>query len=198
MNINFKSSYNEPQACSTVSGGFSAKELEKIYLGLSNVQFNEAKTLDTVDSDQIRRDVRSSRIKWIPRNQEWEWLYERLMAMIEESNNGLWRFNIVCAPEMIQYTEYLDSDGGHYTWHQDIGPGRPSHRKISVTVQLSDPDEYEGGDLEIWSGGSSIFKAPKEAGLAVIFPSYMMHRVTPVIRGRRCSLVLWVGGSHYS
>ena len=198
MDYNFRSSYNEPQVCATVPNAFSAEELEKIYLGLSNIEFKEAKTLDTVDTDQVHRDIRISRIKWVPQTQEWEWLYEKLMEMIEEANEKHWRFNIVGAPEMIQYTEYIDTEGGHYTWHQDFGSGRPSHRKISVTVQLSDPDEYEGGDLEIWSGGGSIFKAPKEAGLAVIFPSYMMHRVTPINRGRRCSFVLWVGGSHYS
>jgi len=198
MDYNFRSSYNEPQVCFSRQNSFTPDELDRIYRNLSKVEYKDAKTLDTIDTDQIRRDIRSSRIKWVPQNQEWSWMYEKLMNLIEEANEKHWRFNIVNAPEMIQYTEYIDTDGGHYTWHQDIGSGRPSHRKISVTVQLSDPDEYEGGDLEIWSGGSSIFKAEKQAGLAVIFPSYMMHRVTPVIKGCRRSFVLWVGGSHYS
>ena len=73
-------------------------------------------------------------------------------------------------------------------------------RKVSLTVQLSDPSEYEGGDLEISKGGlseDSGYKMHRGKGTVVIFPSYMMHRVTPVTRGTRRSFVLWVGGSHY-
>ena len=74
-----------------------------------------------------------------------------------------------------------------------------SVRKISITVQLSDPSEYEGGELELWSGGSeeSATKAYKGAGSVFMFPSYMLHRVTPITKGTRRSFVLWLGGSHY-
>jgi PKHD-type hydroxylase len=78
----------------------------------------------------------------------------------------------------------------------DIGPGSISHRKVSITIQLSDPSEYEGGDLELWYGGS-IIQIPKNKGLTVLFPSFSMHRVTPITKGTRKSLVLWVGGEHY-
>jgi PKHD-type hydroxylase len=78
----------------------------------------------------------------------------------------------------------------------DIGPHPINHRKISITIQLSDPDEYEGGDLELWAGVGQV-KAPRFQGCAVLFPSYILHRVTPVITGTRKSLVLWVGGGHY-
>ena len=71
------------------------------------------------------------------------------------------------------------------------------YRKISVTVQLSGPDEYEGGDLQIWSGGQYPMTAPRGRGNVVIFPSFMMHRVTPVTSGTRKSFVLWLGGGHY-
>ena len=70
-------------------------------------------------------------------------------------------------------------------------------RKVSITVQLSDTDDYEGGNLEIWSGGDNVKIAPRGRGNVVIFPSYMMHRVTPVTKGTRKSFVLWVGGEHY-
>ena len=105
--------------------------------------------------------------------------------------------DIQTMPEQIQYTEYLAEDAGHYTWHQDIGPNDASLRKISITIQLSDAEEYEGGDLQIWKGGDSVDNCPRGAGVAVIFPSYMMHRVTTVSKGIRKSLVLWIGGSHY-
>ena len=68
-----------------------------------------------------------------------------------------------------------------------------SRRKISITVQLSDPSEYEGGDLQIKiNAGQS--DTPKGLGNVVIFPSYLLHRVTPVTKGLRRSLVLWITG----
>ena len=98
-------------------------------------------------------------------------------------------------PEPIQYTEYYSS-GGHYDWHTDVGSGALSHRKVSITVQLSKPDEYEGGNLELLRGEYNEV-APRGLGTVVIFPSYMLHRVTEITKGTRKSLVLWVGGSHY-
>jgi PKHD-type hydroxylase len=69
-------------------------------------------------------------------------------------------------------------------------------RKISITVQLSDPNDYEGGVLEL-NVGNTIVQMPKEKGCAVLFPSYILHRVTPVTKGIRKSLVLWVGGTTF-
>ena len=66
--------------------------------------------------------------------------------MATEANNSLWKFDLHQIPEMIQYTEYK-APAGHYDWHADIGPGLLSNRKVSITVQLSEPDEYEGGNL---------------------------------------------------
>ena len=81
--------------------------------------------------------------------------------------------------------------------HFPVKRGSSSKRKVSITVQLSEPDEYEGGDLEMWQGGSSVCTAARGAGVVFIFPSYMMHRVTKVTKGTRRSFVLWVGGQHY-
>jgi len=119
------------------------------------------------------------------------------MNMAVDANDNLWDFDLISADEKIQYTEYLAEDEGHYTWHQDIGPGMASQRKVSITVQLSESDEYEGGDLELWRGGNNVVTAERGAGVTVLFPSYLMHRVTKVTKGKRRSFVLWVGGQHY-
>jgi PKHD-type hydroxylase len=119
------------------------------------------------------------------------------MSYASTANNEVWKFNLISAQELIQYTEYYDTAEGHYDWHQDIGPGIGSQRKVSITVQLSEADEYEGGDLEMWSGGNHVAVAERGAGVVFIFPSYMMHRVTKVTKGTRRSFVLWVGGDHY-
>jgi len=191
--MDFKQRENEPQNYYWYRAGFNKEELEKIYTDLENVPFEKATTLD----GNSEKDVRSSRIKWIPKNKQWEWLYQKLMNMAVDANDNLWDFDLISADEKIQYTEYLADDEGHYTWHQDIGPGMASQRKVSITVQLSESDEYEGGDLELWRGGNNTVTAERGAGVTVLFPSYLMHRVTKVTKGKRRSFVLWVGGQHY-
>jgi PKHD-type hydroxylase len=100
------------------------------------------------------------------------------------------------ANEAIQYTEYYDN-GGHYDWHIDMSAGYPlNQRKISMTVQLSDESEYDGGNFEIMRG-REVEQLPKGKGNVVIFPSYLLHRITPVTRGVRKSLVLWLGGASF-
>jgi PKHD-type hydroxylase len=194
--MNFKKSITDTQNYYWYKEGFNKEELEKVYDGVSKLPFELATLLGNQDPSAIK-SIRSSSVKWIPKNEEWMWLYEKLMDMANTANNELWNFNLISAPELIQYTEYYDVEGGHYGWHQDIGSGSGSHRKVSITVQLSDPNEYDGGDLEMWKGGNDYVTAEKGAGVVFIFPSYMMHRVTKVTKGTRRSFVLWVGGDHY-
>ncbi|MDB2656544.1 2OG-Fe(II) oxygenase [Crocinitomicaceae bacterium] len=78
----------------------------------------------------------------------------------------------------------------------DFGAAEISARKLSVTVQLSDPDEYEGGDLEFMINHKTV-KAPRKKGTIVVFPSFIMHRVTPITKGTRQSIVGWVSGPPY-
>jgi PKHD-type hydroxylase len=179
------------------SKGFSDDELAKIYRDVASLPFREAATGES--NENTDKTIRSSSIKWVPQSQEWAWLYDKMMNMIIEANNAIWNFDLHTALDSIQYTEYYDVEGGHYGWHQDIGPGHLSTRKISITVQLSDTDDYEGGDLEYFRGGdiNNTEKAPRGKGVVFIFPSYMMHRVTPITKGTRRSFVIWVGGSHY-
>lgn len=191
---NFDALENDPQNSYYWQTGFNSDELKTIDEGIKKLKLQKAQT-----AGNGKDDIRSSQIRWIPQNEEWWWLYNKLSDMIVTANNELWKFDLHSMPEQIQFTEYYATENGHYTWHQDIGPGILSKRKISITVQLSDPGEYDGGVLEMWQGGpqDSAVKAYKGAGSVFIFPSYMMHRVTPVTRGVRKSFVLWVGGSHY-
>jgi PKHD-type hydroxylase len=172
--------------------GFSKDELNIIETQVATLSFHEAST-----AGGNSKEMRSSRIKWIPQNEQWQWLYEKLINMATEANDTLWNFELMSAPEPIQYTEYLDVDAGHYDWHQDIGPDALSLRKVSITVQLSEDIDYEGGDLEFSKGGSGGIMAPRGAGTVVIFPSYLMHKVHKITKGTRKSFVLWVGGAHY-
>lgn len=171
---------------------FSPEEVNRIIQEADKIDFERATTFGG-DTSQIR----SSNIKWLPQEEPFLWLYERLMNMALEANKVLWNFDLHSMPEQIQYTTYNSSEKGHYGAHQDVGAGNASLRKLSITVQISSPDDYEGGDLQIMQGNEAWDNTPRGLGTAVLFPSYMMHRVTPVTSGTRRSLVLWVGGTHY-
>jgi PKHD-type hydroxylase len=195
MAYTFEAKQNNAVTWYQISNGFSKHELDLIEKGVVLLPYNRAST------DGGPHDDRKSNIKWIPQNKEWDWLYFRLMEFAEMANDECWGFDLKSAPESIQYTEYDSRELGKYEWHQDIGPNELSSRKISITVQLSDNAEYEGGDLCFWQGGDSLEDnytvAPKEIGNVIIFPSYLVHTVRPVTKGIRKSFVLWLGGGHY-
>jgi len=192
----FNPKENQSQAWYYFENGFSKDELNKIERDVSYLQYERA----SVEGDNYNDD-RKSNIKWIPQDPNWDWLYHKLGMMAIEANDNLWNFDINTMPEQIQYTEYHGSENGKYDWHQDIGGGQLSTRKISITVQLSDSEDYEGGDLCFWMGGSDLEsnmeKGPRGAGNVVLFPSYLLHSVKPVTKGVRKSFVLWLGGGHY-
>ena len=192
MNNLFEKPYNDPQQYYWFENGFSESQLSKIEADVQEIKPQFANTFGNVTDG-----IRSSTVRWIPQDENWEWLYNTLREYIEEANKQLWGFDLVSMPEQIQYTEYHADQKGHYGWHQDIGPGEGSQRKVSVTVQLSESDEYEGGELQFMYGSNSYVSAPRGAGVVVVFPSYMMHQVTEVTKGTRKSFVLWVGGEHY-
>jgi PKHD-type hydroxylase len=203
---NFEQNTNDPQQWYWFQNGLSQDEVTQIINLASELPTQRATTIGSDGQQHEGNDpngVRSSMIKWIPQNENWDWLYNRMMDWAKEANDALWHFDLISAPEAIQYTEYYATENGHYDWHQDIGSGDlPSRRKVSITVQLSDTDEYDGGELQITSGGDTsddwgAQTCPRGRGVAVLFPSYMMHRVSPVTKGTRRSLVLWVGGAHY-
>jgi len=151
-------------------------------------------TATTVGSPDEEVPIRKSKIKWIHYDDKSYWVYERLRDLFIEANKS-YGYNLHSIVDSIQYTEYYEG-GGHYDWHMDIGPYPINHRKISVTIQLSDSSEYEGGNFDIWTGGD--FKTlPKIKGCGIFFPSFLLHRVTPITKGCRRSLVLWVGGGSY-
>lgn len=174
--------------------GFTAEEIDVINIMAERVEPVVAGIASGVDGSALEQ-TRKSIVRWLPQTEEFEWVYERLMAMINEANQTLWGFDLYSIPDSIQHTIY-PANGGHYDWHMDIGPNELSVRKVSLTIQMSDDDEYKGGELQLLRG-SNPENAPRGKGCVVIFPSYLLHRVTPVETGTRKSMVLWVGGEHY-
>ena len=142
-------------------------------------------------------DFRSSKVCWVPKERPHLWVYKRMGELANELNKKYWNFNITGMMERIQIAEYSAEDSGHFDWHVDLGSGLLSKRKISISVLLSDPDDYDGGDMQFFTTRKEKTAARKR-GTAVMFPSYMSHRVTPVTRGVRRSMVIWVSGPPFA
>jgi predicted 2-oxoglutarate/Fe(II)-dependent dioxygenase YbiX len=117
-------------------------------------------------------------------------LYDIVKTQALAANNRYWGFSI---PDMdpLQFLEY--HDGSHYDWHLDIGPGSSEHRKLSIIIPLSDPKSYNGGRLHLKIGPKNVSVDLKQ-GHAIFFPSYILHKVTPVTKGKRFMLVGWMKG----
>ncbi|HAD95852.1 MAG TPA: 2OG-Fe(II) oxygenase [Cryomorphaceae bacterium] len=140
---------------------------------------------------QYRDDLRKSSVMFLDDSDERQWLYQKLMQLSLVSNSERFWFDLQGFFQELQLTRY--EEGHFFDWHMDFGAGEISHRKLSITVQLSDPSEYEGGDLEFMIN-KEVVKAPRSRGTVIIFPSFVMHRVTPVTKGVRQSIVGWASG----
>jgi PKHD-type hydroxylase len=132
---------------------------------------------------------RTGRTKLIALAAESRWLYERISDILVRVNQW-YRFDIIGFVDSLLYCEYPER--GHFDWHIDCGEGPTSTRKISLSVQLSDPSEYEGGGLEFAAHGE--LRGARRLGTAVTFPAFLHHRVAPVNHGMRRSLVAWAHG----
>ena len=138
--------------------------------------------------------TRTSHISWIPFNKMPE-MYATLERIIKQTNGNHFGFEGMQITEPAQYTEY--PEGGFYDWHIDSDvncANEPPVRKISMTCLLSPESEFEGGGLELMSDGKIV--RPKQ-GQAIFFASYIRHRVIPISKGIRKSLVMWFGGPSF-
>ena len=143
----------------------------------------------------IRTDTRLSHISWIPFGML-EPMYRQLETVMHNTNKNHFGFDNMQLTEQAQYTEY--SDGGFYNWHMDSGvsfeSGIEPVRKISMSLLLNHENEFEGGELELCGEGNV---APLTQGHAIFFASFLNHRVKPVTKGVRKSLVVWFGGTPF-
>ena len=156
----------------------------------------EQATVGLNNTDSVRR----SKVRWINRNERSEFVYQILTQLFKDFNRQVFGFNIDHVPE-IQFTEYDESEQGHYDWHLDvISDGPVSYdRKLSMSIQLSPSTSYVGGDLQFYDSGSGGLPADeiRSRGTVIAFPSFMPHRVTPVTQGKRLSLVAWMEGPKF-
>jgi PKHD-type hydroxylase len=168
---------------------FTPEECQKIIeLGK---EFNDA-TVNSGENGKINKHIRDSRTCWLNWSQETDWIFQKLSQVVLDANNHFWNFQLTGFLEPLQLTHY--SVDQFYNWHTDNGGGNFSKRKLSLVVQLTDPSAYEGGELELMPPKTTV---NKEQGTVIVFPSYVTHRVLPVLSGERHSLVAWVSGDPY-
>jgi len=136
--------------------------------------------------------VRQSSLVWLPEREDLSWVDMCLAKLVAEANRQLFGFALDGFEEQMQMAEY--GPGHYYDWHIDRGQGSVAgRRKLTVSVQLTQPDLYLGGALEINADGHP-FEAARELGSAVAFAATTLHRVAPIVSGVRHSLVAWVHG----
>lgn len=150
-------------------------------------------TISGEDGD-YNHELRKSNVTFVSNNESSQWLFHKLALFIMQCNRQYYGFELSGILEELQFAEYGTED--HFNWHMDFGRGEISHRKLSVTAQLSDPADYEGGDLEFMINDRTI-TAPRTQGTIIVFPSFVMHRVTPVTKGVRRSVVAWASGQPF-
>lgn len=168
---------------------FTPDELDAIIEMGKRIELDRAATGGGTDPK-----VRDSFVSFMFPNEVTSWVFARLANAINVMNDQFFGFDLTTVEQGLQFTRYA-APGEHYEWHIDRGMHHGT-RKLSLTLQLSDPADYEGGDLELWFGGEPVI-ASKDRGMVTFFPSYVMHRVKPVTEGVRYSLVCWVSGPSF-
>ena len=149
--------------------------------------------------EQPREDeyakLRVTQTAWITQDASSRWLYERVTGLVQAFNTHFYQFALTGYSDPFQYAIYQSREGGHYSWHVDHGL-HAVPRKLSLSLQLSDPAAYEGCDLQM-QVSDRIETAPRERGTLIAFPSWVLHRVTPILSGTRKAMVVWAAGPKF-
>jgi PKHD-type hydroxylase len=172
-------------------GAFTEQELNWLQEQAANAD-EQAEVGGTRDPNIVNK-IRRSQISWLNKTPDTAWVFEKLANVASALNAEYYRFDLTGFGEALQLTNYNQSEHGMYGWHQDYGGKLSPSRKLSLVLQLSDPADYEGGNLQVMTGGEPK-NIRKQRGLIAAFPAYTLHQVTPVTQGTRQSLVAWISG----
>ena len=170
-------------------GAFTKEECKKI------IQIAKKKGLiKGTTFGKNKSDVRKSKISWLYPSDEMEWVFRRVTDIVLDLNKRFFNFDVFGLNEGFQFTNYK-APSNKYGKHVD----RASDfvvRKLSISIQLTDPKEYEGGELYLYEDDKGMLMDKKQ-GTLIMFPSYILHEVKPVTKGERNSLVTWVTGNQF-
>jgi PKHD-type hydroxylase len=142
-------------------------------------------------------NLRRADLVWLDEVPGTGWVMDRMIDLVRRANRDVFDFEVTEFAESPQVARYGAEREGHFDWHSDVGEGRlAERRKLTIVVQLSDPDAYAGGDLDLMPG-AGIVTADRARGAATLFPAFVLHRVAPVTRGARHSLTVWCHGAPF-
>jgi len=193
MNDNIMPGYSSFRSDFRPDVMFTPEECDKV-IALASNDYSHKASVGTDGQGSVALNVRNVNKYSIHYTEENAWIFDKIARAVATANAEYYKYEIMGITHGIELLHYEGSEQGHYDWHTDVGPGGSSTRKISVSVQLTDSDKYEGGNLEVNCNGQ-VLQAVKEKGSISLFPSYALHRVSPVTSGERWVLVIWIHGS---
>lgn len=174
----------------SVPDAFSPVECDRIVETFRSAPARDARLVGQRENHNFRR----ADLVWLDDVEGTEWVMDRIIDLVRIANREVYSFDITDISESPQVARYGAEREGHFVWHSDIGDGHvAAKRKLTMVVQLSDACEYEGGVLELWPSAEAR-EAVKDRGSITFFPSFMLHRVTPVTKGERFSMTQWAHG----
>ena len=179
---------------------------------VQEIKSKEQSTIGCVDDEkggsQILKEVRTTTEYYLlPQpdsefrpdypNEDWTWLSKKIEMMMRAVNNGVFHFDIKDTDGELKMIEY--EKGGHYTWHADFNPGTCSLRKLVAIIQLTDPSEYEGGEVQFafQDENNDWYEMEKKKGSITFFPAFTSHRVKPITKGKRYVIQELFIGDHF-
>lgn len=215
MSYNYKSISNNPEERQQVihpycfwENVFSSQEIDTICATMSQSPLGDGQIAaepdqlesgDSVPIPTVNEDIRRSKVSFHAPNEHTQWIFDRLNSVVELINNRWYNFDIN-GYNQFQYSEYHSANTGCYGWHSDLFLGPVPHnsysetRKLSLTMLLTEPNvDFEGGELQ-FGHETKCVSAEMKKGTLVVFPSFELHQVTPVTKGIRKSIVVWILG----
>lgn len=176
---------------------FTKEECEKIIGDASKLPSQDAVVGVNGINTGLDTSIRKSKVRFISdKDPNFTWLFDKMWKTAIEANKDFFDIHI-SKLEFIQFAEYDSSYEGEYKEHHDVfwlNNDPYYHRKLSGIVQLSDPNQYEGGSFEITETINPIDKDIAEQGSVVYFPSMLRHKANKVTKGVRYSLAVWFEG----
>lgn len=183
----------KPVSIYAIPQAFSVEECELIIARISAAPTNDAVLIGNKRNHNLRR----ADLVWMDEVDGMGWVMDRLIDLVRNSNRDQFGFDLNDFAESPQVATYKAASGDHFAWHCDIGDAPLARqRKLTLVLQLSKPDTYDGGDLQVMPS-AQVLSAGRDQGCVSVFPSFSLHQVTPVTRGIRHSLTVWAHGPSF-
>lgn len=177
-------------------GGLSPDEVKQILAAMDDEKLQQGR-ITTKDGKNLDASIRSGRVQWIGHKEVGDKVFSHLYTLAYVANRERkWNFEIQGIASALQAVRYWGDAEEHYDWHIDWGGGNTRHRKITVVAHLSEEEDFTGGQLQV-TNSSIPAMAVQAAGTVTVFPTFLLHRVTPVTSGCRSAAVCWILGPSF-